>query len=160
MKQTEPALRKIDTERDAAAMAEIFESGGIFPLVVTGASMSPYLRDRVDTVHLRKPDTLYVGQILFYRRHSGEFILHRLRQVRSDGSLLMNGDAQHWCEIIRREQVLAAVLAVTHKNGKMRRETAVGAVLWRVLWYPTRPLRPLLRRIWSFAGRLLPWGRR
>lgn len=158
MKQ-EQVIQIIDSERDAAALTEILASGAVFPLVVTGTSMSPYLYHGRDTVHLRKTDDLRVGKILFFRRSSGEWILHRLRRILPDGSLLMNGDAQHWCEIIRREQVLAEVLAVTRKNGKTQNEADIQAVLWRLLWYPTRPVRPLLWGLRAAVRRIFRPGR-
>ena len=158
MKQ-EQIIHKIDAVRDAGVLTGILADGGVFPLVVTGGSMSPYLHDGRDTVHLRKTEDLRIGKILFFRRHSGELILHRLRRIMPDGSLLMNGDAQHWCEVISRDQVLAEVLAVTRKNGKTRNETEIPAVLWRLLWYPTRPVRPLLWVLRAAVRRIFRPGR-
>ena len=158
MKQ-EKIIHKIDAVRDAGVLTGILADGGVFPLVVTGGSMSPYLHDGRDTVHLRKTEDLQTGKILFFRRHSGELILHRLRRIMPDGSLLMNGDAQHWCEVISRDQVLAEVLAVTRKNGKTRNETEIPAVLWRLLWYPTRPVRPLLWGLRAAVRRIFRPGR-
>ena len=139
--------RTIDAVRDADALVEILDSGAILPLTVTGSSMLPFLRHRRDTVHLRKTDSPRRGQILFFRRANGEFVLHRLRRILPDGRFLMNGDAQDWCEVITREQVLAEVIMIT-RNGKSRNPCGPGAQILNCLWYPTRHIRPL---IWNCA---------
>ena len=65
MKQ-EQIIHKIDAVRDAGVLTGILADGGVFPLVVTGGSMSPYLHDGRDTVHLRKTEDLRTGKILFF----------------------------------------------------------------------------------------------
>lgn len=151
-------LCTIDAVRDADMLVEILSSGAILPLVVTGSSMLPYLRHRRDTVHLRKIDSCHRGQILFFRRQNGEFVLHRLRRILPDGRYLMNGDAQNWCETITHEQVLAEVILIT-RNGKTRAPDSFGAKLWNGIWYPTRPIRPLLWKCAFGLRRLFRRGR-
>ena len=68
MKNSETHI--IDAVRDADSLVDILASGGVFPLVVTGSSMSPYLKHGRDTVRLIKPDSLKKGKILFFRRKS------------------------------------------------------------------------------------------
>ena len=86
-------IRTIDAVKDADALVDILSTGAVFPLLVTGSSMIPFLREGRDTVFLRKPDRLHRGQIVFFRRKSGEFTLHRIRKIYKDGRLLSNGDA-------------------------------------------------------------------
>ena len=136
----------IDAVRDADTIVEILESGAVLPLIVTGSSMSPYLKDHRDAVNLRKTTCLVRGRILFFRRRNGEFILHRLRKILPDGRLLMNGDAQNWCETITRDQVLAEVISVT-RNGRTIDPNGLPSKLWNVLWYPTRIFRPTIWKL-------------
>ena len=142
-------IRTIDAVKDADALVDILSTGAVFPLLVTGSSMIPFLREGRDTVFLRKPDRLHRGQIVFFRRKSGEFTLHRIRKIYKDGRLLINGDAQSWCEIIDPDQVLAEVVSVK-RDGKERRRTP----LLRILWYPTRPFRPLIWRAYGAFRRI------
>lgn len=139
-------IRTIDAVRDADALIAILESGAAIPLVVTGASMMPFLRHGRDTVHLQKKDRYRRGRILFFRRRNGDFILHRLRRILPDGRFLMNGDAQDWCETVAPEQVLAEVVSVT-RNGRTRSTDSPLIRLRDLLWYPTRPVRPLFWRL-------------
>lgn len=144
----EKKIQTIDAVQDADALVEILESGAVFPITVTGRSMTPYLKDGRDTVWLRKTDPLKRGQIVFFRRRSGEFILHRIRRIYPDGRLLINGDAQAWCEIITKDQVLAAVISVA-RNGRRINPDGIRAKIWNFLWYPTRIFRPAIRKVYG-----------
>jgi hypothetical protein len=141
-------IRIIDTVKDADALIEILSTGAVFPLVVTGSSMRPFLREGRDTVSLRKTDTLRKGQIVFFRSRGGGFTLHRIRKIYRDGRLLINGDAQWWCEIVFPAQVLAEVISIT-RNDKIIDPCSLRQKLLNSLWYPTRPIRPF---IWKVCG--------
>ena len=114
---------------DADALVKaILSSDGVFPLTVTGSSM---------------------GRILLFRRRDGSLILHRVRKI--DGNtLVMNGDAQDWCERILPHQVIAAVeyIKIGNKNVKYN---APLLRIWDCLWYPTYPVR---RRLFGFISKL------
>lgn len=142
-------IRTIDAVKDADAFVDILSAGVVFPLVVTGSSMIPFLREGRDTVFLRKTDKLRRGQIVFFRRKSGEFTLHRIRKIYKNGKLLINGDAQNWCELIDPAQVLAEVISVKRDGREIRQNPIL-----RMLWYPTRPIRPLIWRIYGAFRRI------
>lgn len=149
----ENKVHTIDAVRDADALIEILKSGAAFPITVTGSSMTPYLKDGRDIVWLRKTDKLKRGQILFFRRRSGEFILHRIRKIYPDGRILINGDAQAWCEIISHDQALAAVVSVT-RNGRRINPDGIGSKIWNAFWYPTRAFRPMIWKIYGTVRRV------
>ena len=73
---------------------EVLASGGEFRLYPHGTSMLPLLRQGRDSVSLRQVDSpIRKGDILFYQRPDGSFVLHRVRAVTPDGLTLM-GDNQ------------------------------------------------------------------
>ncbi len=73
---------------------EVLASGGEFRLYPHGTSMLPLLRQGRDSVSLRRVDSpIRKGDILFYQRPDGSFVLHRVRAVKPDG-LTMMGDNQ------------------------------------------------------------------
>ena len=73
---------------------EVLASGGEFRLYPHGISMLPLLRQGRDSVSLRRVDsTIRKGDILFYQRPDGSFVLHRVRAVTPNG-LTMIGDNQ------------------------------------------------------------------
>lgn len=73
---------------------EVLSSGGEFRLYPRGISMLPLLRQGRDSVALRRVDSpIRKGDILFYQRPDGSYVLHRVRRVGSEGLTLM-GDNQ------------------------------------------------------------------
>lgn len=147
-------IRTITTGEAQAFLPSVLEGGGSVPLTVTGNSMLPFLKDKRDTVWLRETDKPKRGQILLFRRQDGSFILHRLRRIRRDGTLVMNGDAQSWCEIISPDQVLACVTAFSRPGKKTVSADGFPVRLRDLLWYPTRPIRPFLFRTYLAIRRL------
>lgn len=145
----------------AAEFAEIIEdtikSGGIVPLVVTGNSMRPFMKDGKNTVWLRActEKDFKRGKILLFRRTDGAIVLHRIRKAEENGTLLMNGDAQYWCETIKKEQALAVVEFI-ETNGKKK---SCNSLFYRFvieIWQLLKPLRPYIfaieRRLKKLIG--------
>ena len=136
----------------SAEFAEIIEDtiklGGCVPLVVTGHSMKPFLKDGKNIVWLKActEADFKRGKILLFRRTDGKVVLHRVRKVLSDGELVMNGDAQYWCENIKKEQAVAVVTYI-EKNGKKK---SCNSLVYRLIvevWQLLKPLRPCIFRV-------------
>lgn len=91
------------------------------PLLVSGGSMTPFLIHGRDTVYLsRLTRPARRGDILLYRRDSGNYVLHRVFAATPE-ALTMLGDAQTVPEPgIRPEQVIAAVTAVDRKGKRLQ----------------------------------------
>lgn len=133
-----------------AQLLEVQLEQGVAPLRVTGCSMSPTLRGDRDTVYLKKVDSpLRKGDVILYRRESGQYVLHRIVRLRDDG-LILSGDNQFEPEHLKPEQVIARVEAFQRK-GKDYSATHLGYRLWVWLWvglFPVRrPLIALRRRL-------------
>lgn len=131
----------------SAEFAEIIDdtikSGGCIPLVVTGNSMMPFLKEGKSTVWLKacSDADFKRGKILLFRRTDGRIVLHRVRKVMPDGVLVMNGDAQYWCENINKEQAVAVVAYIEKKGKKKSCDSfAYRAVI--EFWQLLKPLRP------------------
>ena len=138
----------VSSEEFSPVLHEILASGGYVSLVVSGSSMRPFLKDGRDIVCLRTctEKDLRSGQILLFKRPDRPLILHRIRRVLSDGRLIMNGDAQTWCETISFDQVIAVVSSVERKGHHIS-SNCIWFRLWSLLWYPTRPVRPVLIKL-------------
>lgn len=90
---------------------EVIESGGDFRLYPRGTSMEPLIHAGRDSIILRAVDEIENGDILFYRRTNGNFVVHRLIKKHKD-EYIMCGDNQTTLEYgIKREQILAKVVA-------------------------------------------------
>ena len=134
--------------KDGQTLVDLLSEGCPFPLAVTGLSMMPLLKSERDFVWLQKCESIQRGRILFFRRDNGMFVLHRVRKVRADGTMLLNGDAQSFCETVRPEQALAVVTQIV-RRGKVIPWDYPLLRLWDLLWYPTRPVRPWLFRLYG-----------
>lgn len=116
------------------------------PLVVSGSSMTPFLRHHQDTVYLsRLTRPVRKGDILLYRRDNGIYVLHRVWKTDRAG-FTMVGDAQAEPEPgIRPDQVIAIVTSAVC-GGKRQ---APGSLRWEFyekIWIRAVSLRPFLHR--------------
>ena len=137
-------------------LTEIISAGGRICLVVTGTSMRPFLKHGRDMVCLRawEEKDIKRGQVLLFQRRDRSFVLHRIRKVLSDGKLLMNGDGQVCRETISQDQVVAVVSSIERKGRHISCDH-MWFRLWNWIWYPTRPFRSIIFRLWnilSFRG--------
>ena len=98
--------------------AELVSGGASVPLVVSGSSMEPFLRDGRDTVILTSPtsDAPRRGDIMLFTRQDGSYVLHRVCRVTPE-ALWFVGDAQSFIEgPIPRESLVAAVRTVIRRG--------------------------------------------
>lgn len=140
----------------AEVIEETIKAGGCVPLVVTGNSMNPFLKDGRDTVWLKActGSDYKRGKILLFRRTDGKIVMHRVRKVLHSGELVINGDAQYWCENIKKEQVIA-VVSYIERNGKKKSCNSVIYKIRTEAWQILKPLRPYIFRVQRIIRRIL-----
>ena len=104
--------------------------------------MFPFLFNRRDVVYLEKfREEPQMGDLAFYRRNSGQYVLHRIVETGETYTLL--GDRQIQPEPgIHPEQMLARAVAV-RRNGKLLQ---TGHPVWRFFCGP-----------WQWIRRFRPW---
>lgn len=137
------------TAEIADTLEDMIKDGATVPLCVSGTSMRPFLLEGRDVVWLGecKPVDFKRGRILLFKRNDGTLVLHRIRKVLQDGSLLMNGDAQTWCETILQTQAIACVSEI-ERPGKKTSCESFAFKLRSEIWQLLMPLRSLLLRFW------------
>lgn len=86
---------------------------------VSGRSMMPFLHDQKDTVLFSTPDRpLKKGDIVFFIRDDGSYVMHRIYKVHADHTVDVIGDSQSQIETgIRQQQIFASIKKV-NRNGK------------------------------------------
>lgn len=143
-------VRVLTPETAAQYLLPLLEQGQTVPLTVTGSSMFPFLRHGRDTVYLKKlRDEPRVGDLVFFRRSSGQYILHRITAAGNTYTLL--GDRQVRPEPgIQREQILAEAVAV-RRNGKLLKPEHPAWRFFRGPWRWLRPLRPWVIRAYCLV---------
>ncbi len=128
----------------------LLRDGAELPLVISGESMLPFLRPGRDTVFLRQPDApLQLGDIAFYRRFDGSYILHRVYRA-EPGMYWFLGDAQ-----TRVEGPLPAQCVFAHVTAVRRGKRLIqpGELLWRFFagpWLKHVRQRPRLLRVYRW----------
>lgn len=100
-------------------ICEQLASGGKVRFKPNGTSMLPTLRQGIDEVELTKPyGKLKKYDIAFYRRKNGQFVLHRILGIKSDGSYIIRGDHQFQYEYGICDEDIIAVCCGIFRNGK------------------------------------------
>lgn len=97
---------------------EKLKAGGEVTFSPQGISMWPLIVPPRDSVTLKAiSDGVKGGDIVFYRRQNGEFVLHRVLKVKKNGDLVLRGDNQLWKEYgITTQMVLAKAVSVNRKG--------------------------------------------
>jgi uncharacterized phosphosugar-binding protein len=107
-----------ELENSVHVIAEAVENGGSFTLFPMGTSMLPTIKAERDSVRLVKAQGIRKGDIILYKRKSGQFVLHRIVKLCPDGTLVLCGDNQRAFEKnVSREDVLFLVESY-QKDGK------------------------------------------
>lgn len=148
-------MRTIDTREYISALRELTEQGKEVSLLISGNSMSPFMVHQRDTICFKKPDReLRKGDMVFYQRMNGQFIMHRIWKVKEDGFYIV-GDAQQEIEgPVAREQIFAVITKVKRK-GKW---IGPGNFWWEFfehVWINVVPIRRYLRAGYSMICRII-----
>lgn len=144
-------IREVDTAAYLDVMRELVEGGKSVSITVAGSSMSPFLIHGRDRVFFEKPDRpLKRGDIAFYQRRNGRYVMHRIYKIKKDGYYMV-GDAQTAIEgPLQREQIFARITRC-ERNGKMIDEKNLSWQFFEKVWIRMVPVRPLL---WSAYNKL------
>ena len=142
-------MREVDAQEYMAVLRGLIEEGHQVSLLISGSSMSPFLIHHRDTIYFKKPDReLKVGDMVFYRRGNGKYIMHRIRRIRPEG-FYMIGDAQWEIEgPLQREQIFGLITAVERK-GKLIQPGDFWWEFFAKVWLRIIPLRRLIHRIYQ-----------
>ncbi len=142
-------------EEISSSVENLIKDGAKVPIYVSGSSMNPFLVSRRDIVWVRacNLDDLKKGRIILFKRQDGRPVLHRIKSVLSDEVLKVNGDAQNWCELVKKESVVAVATEIERK-GKRKSADSFSCKLMNVIWQLLFPCRPLIMRVWFKIRRI------
>ena len=149
MEQQRVAARLVDTAEYVGVLRGLVEEGHEVSMLVSGSSMSPFLIHLRDTIYFKKPDRpLRAGDIVFYQRDSGQYVMHRILRVRGDAYDII-GDAQIEIERgVRRDQIFAVITRIRRK-GKLIGPGDFWWTFFARVWTKLIPLRPLIARAYA-----------
>ena len=116
-------VRIVDNQEYMKVVRSILEEGKEVPLVVTGNSMMPFLIGRRDQVLIKRIERpLKKGDIAFFQRENGQYIMHRIHFMRKDDRTGENqfyfiGDGQKNIEgPIKETQIFGVITGVLRKG--------------------------------------------
>ena len=141
-------MKMVDTTEYLSVLKELVEEGREVHLRIAGDSMVPFLRHNRDEVFFCEPkEALRKGDIVFYQRENGQFVMHRIQRVRPEGYYLV-GDNQTVIEgPVAREQIFGLVTRVIRDGKKME----PGDFWWDFfehVWIRIIPLRRCVMRVY------------
>lgn len=142
-------MKVVDTRAYVSVLRELTEEGREVSMVIFGSSMSPFLIHQRDTIFFRKPDReLRAGDMVFYERPNGQYVMHRIQKVRPEGYYII-GDGQTAVEgPVKREQIFALITRVVRKG----KELAPGDFWWEFfagVWLHLIPLRRVIMTLYA-----------
>ena len=144
--------RVVDTNEYVTVLRELAGEGRVVSMLVAGSSMSPFLCHKRDYIYFTKPDReLRRGDMVFYQRDTGQYVMHRVYKRKKDGYYMV-GDAQTQIEgPLRRDQIFARIIKVKRKG----RIIEPGNFWWEFfehVWIRIIPLRKVIEKLYSLLG--------
>ena len=139
----EISVRIVDNQEYMKVVRSILEEGKEVPLVVTGNSMMPSLKK---------------GDIAFFQRENGQYIMHRIHFMRKDDRTGENqfyfiGDGQKNIEGPIKETQIFGVITGVLRKGKYLDEHTFTWGFFENIWRYVIPFRPLIIKIYSLFKR-------
>ena len=150
----ERVIRRVDNDVYIPVLKEIIESGKDVSLLISGSSMAPFLCHCRDTIIISKPDGLFrKGDMVFYQRDSGQYVMHRIHHLDKKGMLYIVGDNQTVIEgPVRPDQVFGIIHKVIRKNKILQK----GDFWWNFfekIWIRIVPLRPYIIKLYGIINK-------
>ena len=142
-------MRTVDTRAYVSALRELVKEGKEVSMLIAGSSMAPFLVHRRDYIYFKKPErNLRKGDMVFFERDSGQYVMHRIWKVKPDGYYIV-GDAQTEIEgPVREEQIFAIITKVRRKNQWI----APGDFWWEFfehIWIRMIPVRRIVMKLYA-----------
>lgn len=152
-------VRKVDTQVYVGMLKELVLEGKDVSMLIAGNSMSPFLiheRDRILISPIKEP--LRRGDMAFFQRKTGRYVMHRIRSVRKNRQTGQKeyyfiGDNQTETEgPIERDQIFGVITAVQRK-GKWLRPGNFWWEFFRHVWLGIIPLRRTIQYLYGCKNR-------
>lgn len=143
-------MRNVDTRQYVSMLRDLVREGKEVSMLITGSSMSPFLLSHKDSICFKAPwRPLRRGDMVFYERETGQFVMHRICEIRSDG-LYIVGDAQHDIEGPVAPSQVFGLVTKAHRRGKWIGPEDAWWKFYEHIWIRLIPLRPMIFKLYRF----------
>lgn len=142
-------MKVIDTREYVSMLKELTDQGQEASMTVAGSSMTPFLIHERDLIVFKKPErSLKRGDIVFFQRANGQYVLHRICKVKKEGYYIV-GDAQREMEgPVAREQIFALVVRVK-RDGRWMQPGDFWWEFFEHVWIHMIPFRRKIMKIYA-----------
>ena len=131
----------------------VIDEGKEVNMRVLGSSMAPFVVHERDTIYFKRPERkLKKGDIAFFQRNNGQYVVHRIYKVKGDEYYFV-GDNQTLIEgPIEKGQIFAIVTRVIRK-GKEIRPGDPWWLFFQKIWINMIPLRRITIKAYGLIRR-------
>ena len=134
-------MKIVDTKEYVSVLRELTEDGKEVSMLIAGNSMSPFLIHQRNYIFFKKPDReLKKGDMVFYQRDNGQYVMHRICRVKPEGYYIV-GDAQTNIEGPVREEQIFAIITKVQRKGKWIQKGDFWWEFFANIWIRVVPLR-------------------
>lgn len=144
----------VDVYTYMPVLQELLSEGKKVSVTVTGNSMSPFLIHGRDRILIAPPDGNWKkGDMAFFIRTNGQYVMHRICRVDKNGNCFFVGDAQQYIEgPIEPAQIFGKITSVQRK-GKWIGPDDFWWRFFEKIWINIISMRPLFRTIYEMMKR-------
>lgn len=142
-------MKKVDTFEYLTMLKELTEQGKEVNLIISGNSMSPFLANERDTIWFQKPTKpLKKGDMVFYQRPTGQYVMHRISKVTPLGYYIV-GDAQQDIEGPVPETAIFAIITKVKRKNKIITKGNFWWEFFEHIWINLIPYRRCIMKCYS-----------
>ena len=143
-------IREVDINEYLPVLIDIINTGNDVSLLISGSSMSPFLIHHRDTIIISKPDRSFKkGDMVFFKRINGQYVMHRIHHLDKSGNLFLVGDGQKVIEgPIKPEQVFGIIYKVIRK-GKVVTKGDFWWFFFEKIWIRMVPFRRFFINVYA-----------
>ena len=146
-------MNKLGTREYIDILRTVIDEGKEVNMRVLGSSMAPFVVHERDTIYFKRPERkLKKGDIAFFQRNNGQYVVHRIYKVKGDEYYFV-GDNQTLIEgPIEKGQIFAIVTRVIRK-GKEIRPGDPWWLFFQKIWINMIPLRRITIKAYGLIRR-------
>lgn len=155
MEERNRNVKQVNIHEYLPVLIDIINQGKDVNMLISGNSMSPFLKHQRDTIIISKPVSPFKkGDMVFYIRNNGQYVMHRIHHIKN-GQLYIVGDAQREIEgPIDPKQVFGIIHKVIRK-GKLIHKGNFWWEFFEKFWINVVPWRRYFIRIYGIIKRVL-----
>ena len=146
-------MKMLGTREYIDILRTVIDEGKEVNMRVLGSSMAPFVVHERDTIYFKRPERkLKKGDIAFFQRNNGQYVVHRIYKIKGDEYYFV-GDNQTLIEgPIEKGQIFAIVTRVIRK-GKEIRPGDPWWLFFEKIWINMIPLRRITIKAYGLIRR-------